>query len=58
MVGTDLDVEAFKKEGFSYEEIESIIEWNRQVDNGEFYSEEEFYSRLEKRIFSNEKVHV
>ena len=55
---TEIDVEAFKKEWFSYEEIQDIIEWNRQVDNGEFYTEEEFFYRLEKRLYSNVKSHV
>lgn len=54
----DLDIEALKNAWFSYEEIQSIIRWNTQVNNWFIYNEEEFYSRLEKRIYSKERSYV
>ena len=52
---TKLNVEAFKKEGFSYEEIESIKEWLDDVNKWRVYTEEDFYSKIWKKIFSNKK---
>ena len=52
---TKLNVEAFKKEGFSYEEIESIKEGLDDVKNWRVYTEEEFYSKVWEKIFSNKK---
>ncbi len=55
---TEIDVEAFKKAGFSFEEIESVKKWLDDIENGRVYTEEEFYSRLEKRLFSKSKNYV
>lgn len=55
---TNIDIEAFKKAWFTYEEIESIKQWLEDVENGRVYTEQEFYSRLEKSLFSNNKVDV
>lgn len=54
----DLDIEALKNAWFSYEEIQSIIRWNIQFNNWIFYDEEEFYSKLEKRIYYKERSYV
>jgi predicted transcriptional regulator len=55
---TKIDIEAFQKQGFSFEEIESIKRGLDDVENGRTYTEEEFYSRLEKRLFSKNKTNV
>ncbi|MDD4151376.1 MAG: hypothetical protein PHR68_02065 [Candidatus Gracilibacteria bacterium] len=55
---TVIDIEAFKKAGLSFEEIESIKQGLDDVENGRIYTEEEFYSRLEKSLFSNFRVNV
>jgi len=54
----EIDIEAFKKAGLSNKEIESVIRWLEDVENGRIYTEEEFYTRLEKRLFSKEKSYV
>lgn len=54
----DLNIEAFKKAWLSYEDIESVKRWIKDVQQGRIYSEEEFYSQLEKRLFSQEKTYV
>jgi len=53
-----INMEAFKKAWFTYEQIQSIIRWNEQVNIWNIYTEEEFYSRLKKRIHSKQKVYV
>lgn len=58
IIMTNIDVEAFRKEGFTFEEIESVKRGLDDVENWRTYTEEEFYSRLEKRLFSNDKVNV
>jgi hypothetical protein len=55
---TTLNVEAFKEAWLSFEEIESIKQWLDDVENWRIYTEEEFYSRLEKSLFSNFRVNV
>ncbi len=58
MSNEEIDLEAFKKAGFSYEEIESVKRWLSDIENWKVYTENEFYSRLDKRLFSNQKSHV
>lgn len=54
-----IDVEAFKKAGLSFEDIEGIKRWLNDLENGNIYEENEFYSNLEKRLFSKkEKAYV
>ncbi len=55
---TKIDVEAFKKEGFTFEEIESVKRWLDDIENGRFYTEEEFYSMVNKELFSKNKVNA
>ena len=47
----NIDIEAFKREGFSLEDIESIKRWLDDIEEGRVYTEKEFYTRLEKRLF-------
>ena len=48
----NLSIEKFKKEGFTYEEIESVKRWLEDVAKGRVYTEEDFYAELDKTIFS------
>ncbi len=54
----NIDVEAFKKAWFSFEEIEWIKRWLDDLEKWDIYEEAEFYSNLEKRIFSKKKSYV
>ena len=54
----DIDIEAFKKDGFSYEEIESIKRWIKDIEEWKVISEEEFYSNIEKKLYSKNKSYV
>ena len=54
----NIDIEAFKKAWFTFEEIESVRQWLEDVENGRVYTEQEFYSRVEKNLFANLKVNV
>jgi len=54
-----IDIEAFKKEGFSFEEIESV---NTSIDNFTktwiAHSHEEVKKSARKSIFSKVSIHV
>ena len=54
----EIDVEAFKKDGFSYEEIESIKRWLKDIEdwNVVFYDTVKKTSR--EKIFSKQKNYV
>ncbi len=54
----NIDTEAFKKAWLSFEEIQSVKKWLDDIENGRFYTEEEFYSRLEKRLFTKNSACV
>ena len=54
----NIDVEAFKKAWFTYDEIESVKKWLEDVEKGRVYTEQEFYSKLENTLFSNNKINV
>ena len=54
----EIDVEAFKKAWLSYDEIEWIKRWLKNLEDWNIYEETEFYSNLEKRIFSKRKTYV
>lgn len=54
-----IDVELFKKAWLSFEDIEWVKRWLNDLENGNIYEENEFYSNLEKRLFSKkEKAYV
>ena len=50
---TSIDVDIFKKAGFSFEEIESIKAWILDLEEGRIYDESEVFERLHKKISSN-----
>ena len=54
----EIDVEAFRKAWCTYDEIEWIKRWLQDLENWNIYEETEFYSNLEKRIFSKRKTYV
>ncbi len=54
----EIDVEAFKKAWLSNEEIEWIKRWLKDLKKWNIYEETEFYSNLEKKIFSKRKNYV
>jgi len=53
-----IDIEAFKKEWFTFEEIESIKRSIDDVENNRVFTEDEFYSRINKKLFSKNTVNV
>lgn len=55
---TNTDEKTLKDAWFDFDQIKSILKWNEQVDKNIVYSEEEFYSRLEKRVYSNSLSNV
>ncbi len=57
-MSTQLNKKELKKLWFIDSDIDKIKRWINDVENGNFYTEEEFYSRLEKRIFSKNKAYV
>ncbi|MDD3793313.1 MAG: hypothetical protein PHI37_00675 [Candidatus Gracilibacteria bacterium] len=57
-MGKEIDLEAFRKAGLSLEEIDGIKRGLKDVEDGNVYEETEFYSNLEKRIFSKRKTYV
>ena len=54
----EINVEAFKKAGFSYEEVESIKQWLEDVENWNTVSFEEVKKEARKKIFSKSKVYA
>ena len=56
---TEIDVEAFKKEWFSYEEIQDIIEAEKEFEQTWVaYDFEEVKLLARKEIFSKVKIHA
>lgn len=53
MEPVEIDVEAFKREGFSYEEIQSIIQAEKDIANWETYTHDEVKAFARKQLFSN-----
>ncbi len=54
-----IDVDRLKKEWFSFEEIDSILKWIEDIENGDVFTEEEFYNEINSKIFSKyKKSHV
>ena len=53
-----INIEKFKENWFSFEEIESIKKWVSQIEKWEVYDENTFYSNLEKRLFQKSKNHA
>ena len=51
----EIDIEAFKQAGFSYEEIESVKRWLDDIENGRVVSHEEVKLLARKKIFSKSK---
>lgn len=47
-----------KKDGFSFEEIESINRWRKDISEGRIYSHDEVMSYARKELFSNAKANV
>ncbi|MBW7954697.1 hypothetical protein H3C61_02705 [Candidatus Gracilibacteria bacterium] len=54
----EINVEAFKKAGLSFEDIEGIKRGLNDLENGNIYEENEFYLNLEKKIFSKKNTYV
>ena len=54
----EINVEAFKKAWFTFEEIESIKQWIDDVENGNTVSFEKVKKEARKKIFSNSKVYA
>lgn len=54
----EINVEAFQKAGFSYEEIESVKQWLEDVKNWNTISFEAVKKEARKKIFSKSKVYA
>jgi hypothetical protein len=54
----NLDIEACKKAWLSFEDIEWIKRWLKDLENWNIYEENDFYANLEKRLFSKKQVYV
>jgi hypothetical protein len=53
-----IDVKAFKKEWFSFEEIESVMRWLNDIENGRVSSFEWAKIKAREQIFSKQKVYA
>jgi predicted transcriptional regulator len=53
-----IDVEAFKKEWFSFEEIEWIKEWLEDIKNGRVISHSEIKEFVSNELFSKYKINI
>ena len=51
-----IDIEAFKKEWFSFEEIESIKRWLDDVENGKTKEHKDVKIEARKLLFSKQKT--
>ena len=58
MTTTDIDLEAFKKAGFTYEEIESIKKWERDIKEWKLISKEEMNNFIQNELFSKYKINA
>ncbi len=55
---TEIDVEAFKKAGFSFEEIESVKRWLDDIKNWNTIAHNDVKHLARKKIFSNAKIYA
>ncbi len=56
---TEIDIEAFKKAGFSFEEIQDIIDSEKEFEEtGIAYDFEDVKIFARKELFSKAKAHV
>ena len=53
-----LDLELLKEAWLDLNEINWIQRWLENIKNWEIYNENEFYSNLEKRLFSKKEIYV
>ncbi len=55
---TYMDIEAFKKAGFSFEEIESVRLWEKQIDAWEYISLEDMNSFIQNELFAQYSINA
>lgn len=53
-----IDVEAFKKDWFTYEEIQSVLRWLSDIENWNIISYDEVKKISRKKLFSKQKSYV
>ncbi len=53
-----IDVEAFRKEGFSFEEIESVKRGLEDVENGRTISRSEMNKFIKKELFAKYSINA
>lgn len=51
-------IEGMKKDGYTFEQIESIKKWLKNIEEWKTISEEVFWSRVHEKINSKMKEHV
>lgn len=57
-MGVQVDVDAYMKAWFTYEEIQWIIEAKQNILDGDVLSEEEMNHFMENELFANYKVNA
>ena len=58
MIMNEINIEAFKKEWFSFEEIEWIKEWINDIENGRVISHAEMKKFVSNELFAKYKTNV
>lgn len=51
-------IEAFKNEGYSFEEIQQIQEWLKDIEEWDLYTQEEVDAYIENELFGKYKVNA
>ncbi len=51
-------IEAFKNEWYSFEEIQQIEQWLRDIEEWNVYTQEEVDAYIENEIFGKYKIHA
>ncbi|MCK9272603.1 hypothetical protein M0P65_03585 [Candidatus Gracilibacteria bacterium] len=54
----NIDLEAFKNAGFSFDEIQSITEGEKNIRDGDIMSEEEMKSFIKTELFSKYSINA
>ncbi len=52
------EVDAFKKAWYTFEEIQSIQEWIKDIEEWNIYTQEEVDNYINNTLFAKYKVHV
>ncbi len=53
-----INIEEYKKQWFSYEEVESIKRWMKNIQEGKIKNYEQVKSNARERILSKQKIYA